>query len=74
MTPTAPPGTGAALRKIKRSMMDIDELIEAFILAYDAWCADEDHGMGGPTWDQMLEARARLEVEREKWLNENAKG
>ena len=52
--------------------MDIDELNDAFILAFDAWCADDEHGMGGPTWDQMLAARDALEAEREKIRIEKA--
>jgi hypothetical protein len=46
--------------------MDIDELTESFILAFDAWCADEAHGMGGTSFDEMLEARDALEDERTK--------
>lgn len=52
--------------------MDIDELIDEFILAYDAWCTDEGHGMGGSAWGEMLEARRRLELERQKILAEKA--
>lgn len=51
--------------------MDIDELTEEFIQAYDAWCADDTHGMGGSAWEEMLKARDALEVERTKYANDN---
>jgi hypothetical protein len=59
--------SGQRARTFTKERMDIDELSDAFILAFDEWCSDEEYGMGGPKFDAMLEARSKLELARARY-------